>query len=181
MPRLVTRASVAAFFVCLAVAAAPANMSYDQAVAALQQLLNGQAFSSDTHTPAQLALSVVADDKGSIAITQTAVRDMPDLFFHSTTQQTWNLRAADIDAKRIVVRTSPISVYVPIKKDKRLVQVVREETKSRAEGGGLPGEEWSDHDAFSANFVSIPAHSIDSATRAAELLRQIAKSAPKQD
>jgi hypothetical protein len=113
-------------------------------------------------------------------ISQTAERDLPDLFFRSTSSQTWKLRASDIDPKRIAMRTEPLSVYAPIKKDERRIQVTRTETKSRVEGGHEPAEDWEDRDVFVTSFVSIPVDTIEKAEQTAALLKQIAKTAAKQ-
>lgn len=173
--------SVAAVLLCSV--AAPSDttadsMSYDQAVAALQTLLNTAIMETDTHTPAKVSVLVVADDRGNLTITQRADREQPDLFFRSTTHQTWKLRASEVDPKRIAMRTDPISVFAPIKKDARRIEVTRTETKSRIEGGHEPAEDWDHKDTFVTSFVSIPAGSIETAETAAALLKQIAKTAP---
>ncbi len=157
------------------------NMGYDQAVAAFQQLLHGSTFDSDAHTPANVAVAVVADATGTLIITQTAERDMPDLFFHSSTVQTWTIRAADVDDKRIAVRTEPLSVYAPTKKNAQLIRVTRSETQNRIEGGHEPAEDWERHDSFMTSFVTIPVASVDAAEQAVALLKQIAKAAPETD
>ena len=177
--------SMLAAAVCLTICSgAPGdsnNLSYDQAAAALQELLNSAEVSSDTHTPSKLTVAIVASETGAISITQTAQREQPDLFFRSSTQQTWTLRASDIDPKRVESRTEPLSVYAPIKKDRRLIQVSRTETKSRLEGGHEPAEDWEQRDAFMTSFVSIPVATVDTSEKAANLLRQIAKSAPETE
>lgn len=160
---------------------ASSSAGYNQTAAALQELLNGTTVEADGHTPASIAIAIVADENGVLTITQTAERDQPGLFFHSTTKQTWRVRASDIDPKRIASRSEPLSVFAPVKKDKRLVQVTRTETKSRIEGGVEDADSWDEHDGFMTSFITIPAGSVETAEKAAELLKQIAKTAPKAE
>ncbi len=170
--------------VCLLMgAAAPGDstagaMGYDQAVAALQTLLNTTVAEMDTHVSAKVSVLVVADEKGVLTITQQADREQPDLFFRSTTLQTWKLRAAEIDPKRVAMHTEPLSVFAPVKKNARRIEVTRVEKKSRLEGGHEPAEDWDEQDAFVTSFVTIPVNSIETGETATELLRQIAKTAP---
>jgi len=77
------------------------------------------------------------------------------------------------------MRTEPLSVYAPIKKDAHRIQVTRTETKSRVAGGHEPAEDWDQKDTFITSFVTIPVNSIETAESAAELLRKIAKTAPE--
>jgi hypothetical protein len=161
--------------------AGAAKMSYDQAVAALQQLLNGKSIQSDGHTPATVTVLIIADERGAVTITQRADRDRPGWRFKSTTLQTWDLHAGSIDAKRVRPRTEPLSVYVPILKDERRISVIRTESKSRVESGDGPGDDWDESDRFMASFVSIPADTMATAEKAAELIRQISKTSRDTD
>ena len=179
MSRQLVLVSAVCLMICGGAPGDSNKMNYDQAAAALQELLNGVELNGDTHTPSKLSVAIVASETGAITITQTAQREQPDLFFRSSTQQIWTLRGSDIDPKRVEMRTEPLSVYAPTKKDRRLIQVSRTETKSRLEGGQEPPEDWEQHDSFMTSFVSIPVASIDAAERAAELIKQIAKSAPE--
>lgn len=177
------RFALSAAVYLLTVAAAPGDltadsMGYDQAVAALQALLNTTVAETDTHTPAKVSVLVVADEKGVLTITQRADREQPGLFFRSTSHQTWTFRAAELNPKRVAVRTEPLSVYAPIKKNARRIEVTRIEKKSRLEGGHEPAEDWDEQDAFVTSFITIPVSSIETGETVAELLRQIAKTAP---
>ncbi len=143
------------------------------------KLLYTPAAPPEGQAPVPAEVLIDSADDGTLIITRRIVSDRSKFRFTSTTEETWRVHPADLDGKRVAVQTDPMGVFVPAKKDVKLVMVERHETKTRIAGANEPGEQWHDDQKFASSFVVIPAATPQQADEAAALIKRIIKTAPK--
>lgn len=161
-----------------------ADAGYKESIEKLKLLYTpaAPAAPAEGEAPAEIApppVSIDSLEDGTLIITQRTAQDRSAYRFKSVTEQTWRVYPGDLDAKKVAVQDEPMGVFVPAKKDVKRVMVERREAKTRIASDSEPAEEWNDDRRFTTSFVVIPAETPQQADEAAELIKQIIKSAPK--
>lgn len=170
--------SVVSFFVLHSGGAVAADAGYKESIEKLK-LLYTPAAPAEGEASAPPPVTIDSEEDGTLIITQRTQQDRSAYRFMSVTEQTWRVYPGDLDVKRVAVQDDPIGVFLPTKKEVKRVLVERREAKTRIASEGEPGEQWNDNRKFATSYVVIPAASPKQADEAAELIKQIIKSAPK--
>jgi len=143
------------------------------------KLLFTPAAGPEGQAPTPSVVLIGSEEDGTLIITQHVGHDRAKFHFTSAGEQTWRVHPSDLDAKRVIVQTDPIGVFIAVKKDVKRVMVERHELKTRAASGDKPEEQWSDDQKFASSFVVIPTATPQQADEAAAIIRQIIKTTPK--